>query len=298
MVDDGGVTGSHVELYGVVGPFGGPFTVQIDGGPEKTLNASRTKFTPQMVLYQQSGLGSGNHTMKIMNAPFSGQTLSIDYVTVVQSPNDGNSPASTSTSQSSPRLSGGVIGGIVAGISGLLFVTMAILLLWYRRRHRKPMILPQDVLEAEFTENDEEGDPGDSSTRLTPFLNSAITRYRAVSPPPAPISFPSTSNDSPARDGPSLYRSSHLLEPVSVSSSRFVVQNADGGASGNDRSLSDAAEEKRRLGVAMRERDRQMESGMQGVGMPVNFVSGNGDGDEMMPPDYHQAIQPSTSRAR
>lgn len=286
--------GSHVELYGALGPSGGLFTVQIDGGPEKTLNALRSKFTPQMVLYQQSGLGPGNHTMKITNAPFSGQTLSIDYVTVVQSPNDANSPASTSASQPSPQLSGGVIGGIVAGISGLLFVTMAVLLLWYRRRHRKPMILPQDVLEAEFTENDEESDPGDSSTRLTPFLNSAITRYRAVSPPPAPISFPSTGNDSLARDGPSFYRSSHLLGHTPVSSPGFVVQSAGG----NGRSLSDAAEEKRRLGATMRERARQTESGVQGVGLPVDYVSGNENGDDIMPPDYHQATQPSTSRAR
>ena len=173
---------------------------------------------------------------------------------------------------------------------------MAILLLWYRRRHRKPMILPQDVLQAEFIENDEEGHSEESSTRLTPFLNSTITRYRAISPPPAPISFPSTGDDSPARDGPSLYHPLHLPEQVPVSSSRFVVQNADGGGGGNDRSLSDAAEEKRRLAVAIRERDRQVESGTQGVGMLVDFASGHEDGT--MPPDYHQATQPSTTRPR
>ena len=86
VVDAGAAVGSHVELCGVVGPFAGLFTVQIDDGPPKTLNASRTKFSPQMVLYQGSGLGPGNHSMKISNAPFSGQTLSIDYVTVGQSP--------------------------------------------------------------------------------------------------------------------------------------------------------------------------------------------------------------------
>ena len=78
--------GSHVELYGVVGPFGGLFTVQLDDGPQKILNASRSKFTPRVVLYQDNGLGPGNHTVRVTNAPFSGQTLSIDYVTVGQSP--------------------------------------------------------------------------------------------------------------------------------------------------------------------------------------------------------------------
>jgi hypothetical protein len=77
------VTGSHVELYGAVGPFGGLFTVQLDG-QGKTLNATRTKFVPQTVLYRQSGLSPGNHTLRVINAPFSGQTLSIDYATIGQ----------------------------------------------------------------------------------------------------------------------------------------------------------------------------------------------------------------------
>ena len=76
--------GSHVELYGVTGPFAGLFTVQIDGGLPETLNASRSRFTPQEVLYQSNGLESGNHTMRVTNAPFTGQTLSIDYAIVEQ----------------------------------------------------------------------------------------------------------------------------------------------------------------------------------------------------------------------
>ena len=76
--------GSQVVLYGPVGPSAGPFTVHLDDNPSKTLNATRSKFTPQMVLYQDNGLSQGTHTMMIMNSPFSGQTLSIDYAVVEQ----------------------------------------------------------------------------------------------------------------------------------------------------------------------------------------------------------------------
>ena len=74
-----------MELYGAVGPSAGAFTVQLDDGPLKVLNATRQRFSSQMLLYQASGLDSGNHTLTIMNAPFSGQTLSIDYAVVWRS---------------------------------------------------------------------------------------------------------------------------------------------------------------------------------------------------------------------
>ena len=76
--------GSQVMLYSPVGPSAGPFTVLLDGNLPKTLNATRSKFTQQTVLYQDSELSQGAHTMMIMNSPFSGQTLSIDYALVEQ----------------------------------------------------------------------------------------------------------------------------------------------------------------------------------------------------------------------
>jgi len=85
VVDAGIVIGSNVELYGVVGPCSGAFTVQIDNGPPRTLNATRQRFSPRMVLYQDSGLGPGQHTLRVTNAPFSGQTLSIDHAVVWKS---------------------------------------------------------------------------------------------------------------------------------------------------------------------------------------------------------------------
>ena len=69
----------------MVGPSCGLYMVQLDDGPPTTLNASRSRFSPQEVLYQHSDLGPGNHTMKITNGPFSGQTLGIDYAVFGQS---------------------------------------------------------------------------------------------------------------------------------------------------------------------------------------------------------------------
>ena len=85
VVDSRTEVGSYVQLYGPVGPSYGLFTVQLDGGPPRTLNASRSKFTPRMVLYQESGLNPENHTLRVTNSPSSGRTLSSDYAIVGQS---------------------------------------------------------------------------------------------------------------------------------------------------------------------------------------------------------------------
>ena len=227
----------------------------------------------------------------------------------------GVPPSSTPTSTSSPgwvaissfsacffadtapflRLSWGVIGGIVAGISGFFLVTMVLLFMWYRRRHRKPAILPQDVLQAEFANEGERGDPGGSSTRLTPWLNSTVPRYRGVPPPTLP-SFPS-GYDPAGRDDPSAYRSSYLEENLPSSAPRLVVHNVDG-----TRRFPNAGEEKRRLAAARRERDRQVEEEGQGQGQTQSFgmdtplVPLRGDGWVVVPPDYYQATHPSASR--
>ena len=72
-------------LYGAVGPSGGPYTVQLDNGLPRTFNASKEKFSPQVVLYQDGGLSPGKHTVRVTNTPFSGQTLSLDYAVVMRS---------------------------------------------------------------------------------------------------------------------------------------------------------------------------------------------------------------------
>ena len=75
-------TGSNVQLYGIIGPSNGPFTVQLDDRSPRVLNSTREKTTSQVVLYQESGLSPGMHTVRLTNAPLSGQTLNVDYAVV------------------------------------------------------------------------------------------------------------------------------------------------------------------------------------------------------------------------
>lgn len=75
-------TGSHVEIYGAVGPSSGAYTVQVDGGESVTFNGTKSALNPQTLLYQDNSFAPGRHTVKISNSPFVGQTLSIDYAVI------------------------------------------------------------------------------------------------------------------------------------------------------------------------------------------------------------------------
>lgn len=168
-------------------------------------------------------------------------------------------------------MSGGIIGGIAAGISSLLIVSLVWLVFWYRRRHRKPAVLPQDVLGAEFAADESDnGEATDSSTHLGPFVHSTITRYPV--PPPIPPTPSSASHDSPKRPGSS---SSHATHKSESGRSRLVVHNADGPS-------FEAVSEKRR--VEMRERGRVQDPG------PVTYASGSNEGAP--PPEYRQGSEP------
>lgn len=70
----------------MIGPNGGPYTVQVDGGSSMTFDAKSEYLTPQTLLYRCSGLGPGPHRVRVVNTPFSGQTLSIDYAVVHRAP--------------------------------------------------------------------------------------------------------------------------------------------------------------------------------------------------------------------
>lgn len=74
--------GTDVEIYGGIGPQAGPYTVQVDGGPSTTLNATSQYLTPQTLLYRCNGLDPGQHQVRVANTPSSGQTLSIDYAII------------------------------------------------------------------------------------------------------------------------------------------------------------------------------------------------------------------------
>lgn len=79
-------SGSDVEIYGMVGPNGGPYTVQVDNGTSMTFDAKNEYLTPQTLLYRCTGLDPGHHKVWMSNTPFSGQTFGIDYADVRRPP--------------------------------------------------------------------------------------------------------------------------------------------------------------------------------------------------------------------
>lgn len=78
--------GPDVEIYGMIGPNGGPYTVQVDDGSPMTLDAKSKYLTPRTLLYRCTGLGPGPHKVRMANTPFRGQTLGIDYAIVHRPP--------------------------------------------------------------------------------------------------------------------------------------------------------------------------------------------------------------------
>ena len=70
-----------MEIYGAVGPWGGDYTVQVDGGNSVTFNGTKNTLVPKTLLYQDN-LVPGPHAVKISNSPHTGQTLSIDFAII------------------------------------------------------------------------------------------------------------------------------------------------------------------------------------------------------------------------
>ena len=70
----------------MIGPNGGPYTVQVDDDSPITLDAKSGYLTPQTLLYRCTGLGLGPHKVRLVNTPFGGQTLGIDYAIVRRPP--------------------------------------------------------------------------------------------------------------------------------------------------------------------------------------------------------------------
>lgn len=69
-------------IYGAVGPRGGDYMVQVDGGDFVTFNGTKSTLVPNTLLYQDNNLVPGTHAVKISNSPFTGQTLSIDFAII------------------------------------------------------------------------------------------------------------------------------------------------------------------------------------------------------------------------
>ena len=73
-------------IYGTIGPKAGIYTVQVDDGSPAMFDAESEYFTPQTLLYRCNGLGPGFHKVRFSNAPFHGQTFSIDYAVIYRAP--------------------------------------------------------------------------------------------------------------------------------------------------------------------------------------------------------------------
>lgn len=75
--------GDGVALYGPVGPDYSDFTVQVDGGPRRSLTATRSMYVPQTMLVRADNLGEGSHQVKLQYQPArAGQLLAVDFATV------------------------------------------------------------------------------------------------------------------------------------------------------------------------------------------------------------------------
>ena len=173
------------------------------------------------------------------------------------------------------RLSGSAIGGIVTGVCGFVLLLVG-LFFWYHWRHRRPGILPQEVLDAEFTfDGGNDGGEVDSSTHLTPFLHNAATRYLASSV--VPITPPPRGSDSPERRNPSSEklrlrtREEDTQTGVVLRGVVAVVPN-----------VVTPEEDTRNARM-------QVEGRVQDFG-PISYVLENDEG--ILPPDYQQATEP------
>jgi hypothetical protein len=77
------ISGDGVSLVGPVGPNGGSYTVQVDGGPTKNYTTNNQFYTPHSMLYHADSLGPGQHRLKLSYMSTSpDQVFSIDYANV------------------------------------------------------------------------------------------------------------------------------------------------------------------------------------------------------------------------
>ncbi|KAK7055107.1 hypothetical protein R3P38DRAFT_2845138 [Favolaschia claudopus] len=137
-------SGGFISVFGPVGPTIARYSVQVDGIDRGTFNATKDAYSPQVPLYQATGLGGGHHTLQMTAQPaVSGQFMAVDFVQV--SPNStasggagggggggggGNSDNSSSKSSSIGPAVGGAIGGVVV-------LAILVLLFFFLCRRRK-----------------------------------------------------------------------------------------------------------------------------------------------------------------
>ena len=168
-------------------------------------------------------------------------------------------------------MSGGAIGGIVVGGSGFILLLVG-LFFWYHRRYRRPGILPQEVLDAEFISNDGNGGgEADYSTRLTPFLYNTATRYLTSSVVPF--------TPAPGGGGPNPSNEKLRLRTREEDPQAGVVSQQVGAVAPNVITPGEDTPNAR----------MQVEGRVQDFG-PISHVPGNDE--SILPPDYQQATEP------
>ncbi|KIJ67686.1 hypothetical protein HYDPIDRAFT_25166 [Hydnomerulius pinastri MD-312] len=138
-----------VTLFGATGPSNGPYTVQVDGGQANKYNATSFMANYGVALFHADNLGPGQHQMVVTNLPdTNGQSLSIDYATLMtlssssttsgsgsgsSSGSGSGSGAPTSNLSTSPnQLSSGAIAGIVVAVVAAVLAAGAAFF-FYRR---------------------------------------------------------------------------------------------------------------------------------------------------------------------
>ncbi len=83
--------GDGVQLFGPVGPLGAPYTVQVDGGPVRSLASVRDFYSPQMILFHADNLGDGIHVLRLeYQGSSSNQSFAIDYANTLSTSSMGS----------------------------------------------------------------------------------------------------------------------------------------------------------------------------------------------------------------
>lgn len=122
--------GEEVRIYGYIGPNASPYLVQVDNGTVGTLNGTKWDSFSGVILYETSNLGPGQYTVTLMNTPAgTAQSLSIAYAVVTDN--------TTDTSSDTSSLSSGAIAGIVVGAVVGLAAFALIIFFWRRRKNNK-----------------------------------------------------------------------------------------------------------------------------------------------------------------
>lgn len=177
-------TGNAIDVFGLVCPACGSFSVQLDGTAlDGTFSAYNSVWSrPQTMLYMARNLGDGEHRLVLTSQDT--KALSIDYaVAHTRGPGEGDNASSN-------RVSPGTIAGAVVG--GMVVVLAVIgAALWARRRRKGRHITAYS-----------EGSPP-STVGRDPYDNKNGELDPPVGPPPyEPPRFGSIGRHNPAADNP------------------------------------------------------------------------------------------------